>query len=36
LDNSAILTAPESVAVLNNQVFALTTQGIVSISDGGV
>lgn len=36
LDSSASLTAPESVAVLNNQVFALTSQGIVQISDGGV
>lgn len=36
IDSTAILLAPESVAVLNNQVFALTTQGVVAISDIGV
>jgi hypothetical protein len=36
LDNSAILTAPDSAVVLNNLIYCLTTQGIVSISDSGV
>jgi hypothetical protein len=36
LDNSAILTAPDSAVVLNNLIYCLTTQGVVSISDSGV
>lgn len=36
LDNSAILTAPDSAVVLNNLIYALTTQGVVSISESGV
>jgi hypothetical protein len=33
-DSSAILTAPESCAVLNNQIFCLTDQGVTVVSDG--
>lgn len=36
LDTTVILKSEESVVVLGNQVFALTNQGIVSISDSGV
>lgn len=36
LDNSAILIAPDSAVVLNNLIYALTTQGVVSISESGV
>jgi hypothetical protein len=36
LDNSATLTAPDSAVVLNNLIYALTTQGIVTISETGV
>jgi len=36
LDNSAILTAPDTAVVLNNLIHCLTTQGVVSISDSGV
>lgn len=36
LDNSAILTAPDTAQVLNNLIYCLTTQGVVSISDSGV
>ena len=35
LDTGTILTAPESPAVMNNQVFAFTNQGIVSIAETG-
>lgn len=35
LDTSVILTAPESPAVLNNQVYAYTNQGVVAISETG-
>lgn len=35
-DNSAILLAPDSVAVLNNQIYAMTTIGVIVISDTGV
>lgn len=35
LDTGTILTAPESPAVMNNQVFAYTNQGIVAISETG-
>lgn len=36
IDNTAILIAPESAVALDNQIFALTTQGVVAISDTGV
>lgn len=36
LDNSATLIAPDSAVVLNNLIYALTTQGIVTISETGV
>lgn len=36
LDNSAILIAPDTAVVLNNLIYALTTQGVVSISESGV
>ncbi len=35
-DSSVWLRAPDSATVLNNQVFAFTTQGIATISDTGV
>jgi hypothetical protein len=36
LDNTAVLLAPDSVVTLNNKVYALTTQGVVEVSDSGV
>lgn len=36
LGTSTNITAPDSAAVLNNQIFMLSTQGIVSISDTGI
>lgn len=36
LDSTAFLIAPESAVAMNNQIFALTTQGMVSISETGV
>lgn len=36
LDTSTRIIAPDSAAVLNNQIFCLTDQGIVAISDIGV
>lgn len=36
LDTSTKILSPESAVVLNNQIFALTDQGIVTISDLGV
>jgi hypothetical protein len=33
-DSSAVLIAPESIAVLNDQIFCLTDQGVVAVSDG--
>lgn len=36
LDNSAILIAPDSAVVLNNLIYCLSTQGVISISDSGV
>lgn len=36
LDSTAILVAPESAVALNNKIHALTTQGVVAISDSGV
>lgn len=35
LDTGTILTAPESCAVMNNQVFAYTNQGVVTIAETG-
>lgn len=34
-DSSCVLTAPDSVSVSNNQVFAWTTQGIVIVTEAG-
>jgi len=36
LDNSVSIIAPDSAAILNNQIYMLSTQGIATISDGGV
>lgn len=36
LDNSTEIIAPDTAAVLNNQIFALTSQGVVTITEGGV
>lgn len=36
LDYTNVLIAPESAVALNNQIFALTTQGVVTISETGV
>lgn len=36
LDTSTRIIAPDSAAVINNQIFCLTDQGIVAISDIGV
>lgn len=36
LDYTTILISPESAKVLNNQIFAHTTQGIVAISETGI
>jgi hypothetical protein len=36
LDNTAIIIAPDSAAILNNKIYCLTTQGIVAISETGV
>lgn len=36
IDNTALLIAPESAVALDNQIYALTTQGVVAISDTGV
>ena len=35
-DSTTRLLAPESAAVLNNQIYCLTDQGVVAISEGGV
>jgi hypothetical protein len=35
LDTGTILTAPESCAVMNNQVFAYTNQGVVAVAETG-
>lgn len=35
IDTTIILLAPESAVALSNQVFCLTTQGVVSVSDNG-
>jgi hypothetical protein len=36
LDNTAHLIAPDTANVVNNQIFGLTNQGVVSVSEGGV
>lgn len=36
LDSTVVLLAPESVATLANQIFCMTSQGIVSVTDSGV
>jgi len=36
LDGSTELVAPDSAVVLNNKIYALTTQGVVTITEGGV
>jgi hypothetical protein len=36
LDPSVILTAPESAVVLDNQIYCLTTRGVVRCSENGV
>jgi hypothetical protein len=36
IDNSAILIAPDTAVVLNNLIYCLTTQGVVTISETGV
>jgi len=36
LDNTANLIAPDSAVAINNQIYALTTQGVVSIGETGV
>lgn len=36
LDSSTDVTAPDSAVVLNNKIYALTTQGVVTITEGGV
>lgn len=35
-DESSPLIAPDSAAVLNNQIYMLSTQGVVSITDSGI
>lgn len=35
-DFSVLLTAPDSAVILNNQVFCLTTQGVIACTDTGV
>lgn len=36
LDGSTFITAPDSAVVLNNLIYCLSNQGVVSISDSGV
>lgn len=36
LDGSTEVVAPDSAVVLNNKIYALTTQGVVTITEGGV
>jgi hypothetical protein len=36
VDSSTKILAPESAVVLNNQIYALTDQGVVAITDSGV
>jgi hypothetical protein len=35
-DNSAAIIAPDSASILNNKVYALTTQGVITVSETGV
>jgi hypothetical protein len=35
-DKSVYLTAADSAAVLNNQIYGLTTQGVIAVTEGGV
>lgn len=35
-DSSTVLTAQDSPAVLNNQIYALSNQGVISVSDTGI
>lgn len=35
-DSSGVLVAPDSIAVLNNQIYCFTTQGIVAVSEAGM
>jgi hypothetical protein len=35
-DSSAILQSPDSAVVLNNMVYALSTQGVITVTDTGV
>jgi hypothetical protein len=36
LDNSVFMRAPDAAAILNNQIYCVTSQGITLISDSGV
>lgn len=36
LDNTVVLTVPESAVAFNNQIFCFTTQAIVAVSDSGI
>ncbi len=36
LDSSTVLISPNSAVVLNNQIYCLTNQGVVTVSDNGV
>lgn len=36
LDGTVFLKAPESAVAFNNQIFCMTTQGVVAVSDSGV
>lgn len=36
LDNSTAIIAPDSTAIMNNQVFCLSNQGVITITDTGV
>lgn len=35
-DSSTLITAPDTAAVLNNQIYLLSTQGVAQVSDTGV
>jgi hypothetical protein len=35
-DSSAVITSADSAAVLNNQIYVLTTQGVATVTDTGV
>lgn len=36
LDNSTFILAPDSAAVLNNQIYMLSSQGVATVSDTGI